>query len=331
MSKMKLSVAFGNYDRKRALIDGRAQIDGVDPAFMTLTPEEMFFRAFRHADFDVSELSLASYVVSIANGNNEYTALPIFLSRAFRHSSIYVTRSSGIKEPRSLRGKRIGIAEYQLTANVWARALLEDDFGVKPSEIIWVRGGMDSPMRPEKLKLSLPSDVKVEAVDEGETLNQLLIDGKIDGFIGPRAPRCFFDPNGKINRLFDNSIKTGLDYFDRTGIFPIMHVLGVRKKLLEDNPFLAQALNKAFIHAKQIAEAELADTSATKVTMPFVEDHLDLIKQTMGTDFWTYGVDTQNQKILETFLRHHHLQGLSKRLVKVEELFPQNALETFSL
>ena len=331
MSKMKLSVAFGNYDRTRALIDGRTQIDGVDPAFMTLTPEEMFFRAFRHIDFDVSELSLASYVVSIANCNNEYTALPIFLSRAFRHSSIYVTRSSGINEPKELRSKRIGIAEYQLTANVWARALLEDDYGVKPSEIIWVRGGMDSPMRPEKLKLSLPPDVKVEAVDEGETLNQLLIDGKIDGFIGPRAPRCFFDPNSKVVRLFDNSIKTGLDYFDRTGVFPIMHVLGVRKKLLEDNPFLAQALIKAFMHAKQIAEAELADTSATKVTMPFVEDHLDLIKRTMGTNFWTYGVDTQNQKVLETFLRHHHLQGLSKRLVKIEELFPQNALETFSL
>jgi 4,5-dihydroxyphthalate decarboxylase len=331
MSKMKLSVAFGNYDRTRALIDGRTQIDGVDPAFMTLTPEEMFFRAFRHIDFDVSELSLASYVVSIANCNNEYTALPIFLSRAFRHSSIYVTRSSGINEPKELRSKRIGIAEYQLTANVWARALLEDDYGVKPSEIIWVRGGMDSPMRPEKLKLSLPPDIKVEAVDEGETLNQLLIDGKIDGFIGPRAPRCFFDPNSKVVRLFDNSIKTGLDYFDRTGVFPIMHVLGVRKKLLEDNPFLAQALIKAFMHAKQIAEAELADTSATKVTMPFVEDHLDLIKRTMGTNFWTYGVDTQNQKVLETFLRHHHLQGLSKRLVKIEELFPQNALETFSL
>ncbi|MGB1921024.1 MAG: ABC transporter substrate-binding protein [Candidatus Puniceispirillaceae bacterium] len=331
MSKMRLSVAVGNYDRTRPLIDGRVLIDGVEPAYMTLSPEEMFFRAFRHADFDVSELSLASYVVSLGKGTNQYTALPIFLSRAFRHSSIYVTRESGIDNPAKLKGKRIGIAEYQLTANVWARALLEDDFDIRPSDVTWIRGGMDAPMRPEKLHLELPTDVQVEPVAEGETLNQLLIDCKIDGFIGPRAPRCFFDNGSNVVRLFDNSIATGLEYFSRTGIFPIMHVLGVRNTLLEDKPFLAQALIKAFTQAKYMAEAELADTSATKVTMPFVEDHLDAVKQTMGTDFWSYGIDEQNTKTLENFLDHHHRQGLSERLVGVSELFPQNALEAFSL
>ena len=230
-----------------------------------------------------------------------------------------------------MRGKRIGIAEYQLTANVWARALLEDDFGVSPSEIIWVRGGMDAPVRPEKLHLDLPSDVKVEAVKVGDTLNQLMKDGKIDGFIGPRAPKCFFEENSKIVRLFDDSVTVGLDYFGRTGIFPIMHVLGVRKPLLEQHPFLAQALIKAFGEAKDIAEAELADTSATKVTMPFVEDHLDRIKGIMGTSFWSYGLDDANRNTLQTFLDHHHRQGLSSRALAVDELFPVNAVEAYSL
>ena len=329
--KLSLSVAVGNYDRTRALIDGRVQIDGVSPVFMTLSPEEMFFRAFRHADFDVTELSLASHAVSLANGTNQYLALPIFLSRAFRHSSIYVTRQSSIQNPKQLMGKRIGIAEYQLTANVWARALLEDDFGISPSEICWVRGGMDEPARPEKLHLELPLDLTVDTAGKGETLNQLLIDGKIDGFIGPRAPRCFFEKNSNVVRLFDDPINVGLDYFKRTGIFPIMHVLGVKKDLLEQHRFLSQALFKAFHSAKEIAEHELADTSATKVTMPFVEDHLDRVKALMGSSFWTYGLDDSNRNTLQVFLDHHHKQGLSSKGLKAHDLFPKNSIESFSL
>ena len=329
--KLSLSVAVGNYDRTRALVDGRVQIDGVHPAIMTLSPEEMFFRAFRHADFDITELSLASYAVSLANGANKYVALPIFLSRAFRHSSIYVTHASGVQTPEQMRGKRIGIAEYQLTANVWARALLEDDYGVSPSEITWVRGGMDSPVRPEKLNLDLPKDVKVEAAEAGQTLNQLMKDGKIDGFIGPRAPKSFFEESSLIRRLFDEPVDTGLNYFKRTNIFPIMHVLGVKRELLEKHPFLSQALMKAFQSAKDIAEDELADTSATKVTMPFVEDQLERIKKTMGVNFWTYGLDRANRNVIESFLDHHHRQGLSKRLLAVDEMFPKNSIEGYSL
>ncbi|MGY9021839.1 MAG: ABC transporter substrate-binding protein [Rhodobacterales bacterium] len=327
---MPLSIAVGNYDRTRPLVDGRVQIDGVKPLFMTLTPEEMFFRAFRHADFDVTELSLASYAVSVAKEQNHYIALPIFLSRAFRHSSIYVTQLSNIKSPKDLKGKHIGIAEYQLTANVWVRALLEDEFGVKPSEIIWVRGGMDRPVRPEKLPLELPNDIKIQAAGNENTLNQMLLDGEIDGFIGPRAPKCFFEPGSKIKRLFDNSIDVGLEYFERTKIFPIMHVLGIRKRLWEEHPFLSQALCKAFITAKDIAEGELADTSATKVTMPFVEDHLDAIKEIMGNNFWSYGLDFFNRNALEVFLKHHYNQGLSKRELKVNDLFAPNSIETYS-
>src|SRR5690349_24220550 len=169
MSKLRLSLAIGNYDPARALFDGAVQTDGVDPVFMQLPPEEIFFRAFRTMDFDICELSMSSFTVKTAQGSNPYVGVPAFVSRAFRHNSIYV-RTDRIKKPEDLRGKRIGLPEYQLTAVVWARALLEDEFGVKPSDITWVRGGIAHPGRPEKIKLNLPKDVRLENAPEGKTI-----------------------------------------------------------------------------------------------------------------------------------------------------------------
>ncbi len=330
MGKLQLSIAIGDYDRNRALIDGRVQIDGVDPIFMALTPEEMFFRAFRHQDFDISEVSFASQVVSIAQDRPKYQALPIFLSRAFRHSAIYIRTDRGNEIPEQVRGRKIGIAEYQLSANVWARAILEDEYGVKPSDIHWVRGGMNSPGRPEKIAIKLPGDVKMTAAPEDKSLNDLLISGEIDGFIGPRSPKCFDDQISNVGRLFGNTVETASAYWKKTGIFPIMHLLGVRRELLEAHPFLAGALMKAFSASKASAEALLADTSATKVTMPFVEDHLSEAKKLMGDNFWSYGING-NEATINTFLDHHHRQGLSSRRVMIEELFPKNAAESYSL
>lgn len=186
MTRLPLSMAMGDYDRTRPIHDGRVQIDGVDPITQLLSPEEMFFRAFRHDAFDVSEISFSSYCVKLARGEASYVALPVFLSRAFRHTSVYIRTDRGIAGPQDLRGRRIGLAEYQLSANVWVRALLQDDFGVAPSDITWVRGGMDSPGRPEKIALRLPADVRLEQAPEGATLNAMLAAGEIDGFIGPR-------------------------------------------------------------------------------------------------------------------------------------------------
>ena len=330
MSKLKLSIAIGDYDRNRPLIDGRVQIDGVDPIFMTLSPEEMFFRAFRHQDFDISEVSFASQVVSLSQGTSRYQALPIFLSRAFRHSAIYIRTNCGIEKPADLKGRKIGIAEYQLSANVWARAILEDEYGVKPSDINWVRGGMNTAGRPEKLKVELPADISMSSAPGDRSLNELLISGEIDGFIGPRSPKCYDDRHPNIGRLFGNTVEVATQYWQKTGIFPIMHLLGVKREILEAHPFLAGALMKAFNQSKTMAEELLSDTSATKVTMPFVEDHLDAAKRLLGDNFWTYGLKG-NETTLETFLDHHHRQGLSKRKITVEELFPKNALESYSL
>lgn len=330
MTDLSLSLAMGNYDRTRALLDGRAKIDGVDPVPMLLSPEEMFFRAFRHQAFDISELSLSSYSISVAQGDAHYVAVPVFLSRAFRHTSVYIRTDKGIERPEDLKGRRIGIAEYQLTANVWVRGILEEDFGVKPSDIQWVRGGMDTPGRPEKIKLDLPSDVSITAAPEGATLNQMLIDGDIDGFIGPRWPRCYAEGHPNVGRLFSDSIGAAEDFYRRTQVFPIMHVLGVRRSLAEQHPWLPSALLKAFSEAKALAQEALSDTSATKVTMPFVEDTLNRAQALMGPNPWTYGVNG-NRHVLEKFLDYHVSQGLSPRRVEVEDLFHPSTLEAYSL
>lgn len=330
MTDLKLSVAMGNYDRTRPVVDGRVKIDGVDPIPMLLTPEEMFFRAFRHQAFDVSELSLSSYSISVARGDPHYVALPVFLSRAFRHTSVYIRTDRGIDRPENLKGKRIGIAEYQLSANVWVRGILEEDFGVKPSDVTWVRGGMDTPGRPEKIKVDLPSDVTVEAAPDGATLNAMLAEGEIDGFIGPRWPRCFAEGHPHVGRLFRDSVAAAEEYYSRTGIFPIMHVLGVRRTLAEAHPWLPGALFKAFSESKRLAQEALQDTAATKVTMPFVEDNLNRAQALMGADPWTYGV-ADNVHVLERFLHYHHAQGLSPRSVQVDELFHPSTHEAYSL
>jgi 4,5-dihydroxyphthalate decarboxylase len=328
MAKLNLSIAVGDYDRTRPLIDGSVQIDGVDPVYMTLSPEEIFFRAFRNAEFDVCELSLSSSTVTTAQGGFAYVGVPAFVSRAFRHTSIYV-RTDRIKKPEDLKGKKVGLPEYQLTANVWARSILEDDYGVKPADIHWIRAGIEDAGRPEKISIKLPANVKLEDGPPGKSSSQLLAEGTIDGFIAPRPPSLpKTTPN--IGWLFPDPTAAAKDYFKRTGIFPIMHLVGVRKTLAEQHPWLPGAVYKAFQESKAKALELLSDTSATKVALPFVEERLKEARDLMGEDFWSYGLKA-NRKTLETFLRHHHAQGLSSREVKPEELFHPGTHEAFSL
>lgn len=326
MKKISLSVAMGDYDRTRPLLDGRVLMDGVDPIYMTLAPEEMFFRAFRDQAFDIAELSFSSFVVKAAAGENDYVAIPVFLSRAFRHTSLYV-RTDRIKRPEDLKGRKVGLPEYQLTANVWARAILEDDYGVKPSDITWVRGGIDEPGRPEKIQLNLPENVHLIHAPEHKTISELLDRGEIDGFIGPRPPNKVALRNPNVGWLFPDPTATAKEYYQRTNVFPIMHLVGIRKELVEQHPWLPAAVYKAFEQAKQLALMHLSDTSATKVTLPFVEEQIKAAKDLMGEDYWSYGV-SPNRATLETFLRHHHRQGLSKRLMSVDDLFHPSTYET---
>ena len=329
MSKLELSVAVGDYDRTRALIDGSVAIDGVDPIFMTLVPEEIFFRAFRAAEFDICELSLSSYTVKTAQDNSPYIAVPAFVSRAFRHTAIYV-RTDRVKKPQDLKGRKVGLPEYQLTANVWARALLDDEYGVKPADIHWIRGGIEEPGRPEKLAIKLPPGVRLDNAPEGATISGLLEAGEIDGFIAPRPPTLVEKGHPHIGWLFPDPVAVAKDYFKRTGLFPIMHVIGIRRTLAEKHPWLPGAVFKAFEQAKAVGLEKLSDTSATKVTLPFVEEALKNARTLMGENYWSYGVE-QNRKVLDYFLGQHHAQGLSSRRVSVDELFHPGTYEAFKL
>ena len=329
MAKLELSVAVGDYDRTRALIDGSVAIDGVDPIYMTLGPEEIFFRAFRAAEFDICELSLSSYTVKTAQNNCPYIAVPAFVSRAFRHTAIYV-RTDRVKKPEDLKGRKVGLPEYQLTANVWARALLEDDYGVKPSDIHWIRGGIEEAGRPEKLAIKLPPGVRLDNAPDGATISGLLEAGEIDGFIAPRPPTLVEKGHPNIGWLFSDPVAVAKDYYKRTGLFPIMHLVGIRRTLAEKHPWLPGAVFKAFEQAKAVGMEKLSDTSATKVTLPFVEEALRNARALMGEDYWSYGVE-KNRKVLDYFLAQHHGQGLSSRRVAVDELFHPGTYEAFKL
>jgi 4,5-dihydroxyphthalate decarboxylase len=328
MNNLTLSIACGDYDRTRPLRDGRVQIDGVAPTFLALSPEEMFFRAMRHEAFDVSELSFSSYLIKHARGDCPYIAIPVFLSRAFRHTSLWV-RKDKIHHASELKGKRIGLPEYQLTANVWARALLQSDYGVHPRDVTWVRGGIDSPGRLEKIPVNLPSDVRVEDCTD-RTISDMLAAGEIEGFMAPRPPSAAARAHPNVGWLFDDPTIEAKAYYQRTGIFPIMHVVGVRKSLVAQHPWLPATLYKAFAESKRVGQEQLADTSATKVTLPFVEEQLAAAKALMGEDYWSYGVEP-NLRTLNAFVEHHHAQGLSVTKMDVNALFHPSTYESFKI
>jgi len=324
VSRLSLSIAMGDYDRTRALHDARVSIDGVDPVFMLLEPEEIFFRAFRHAEFDISELSLSSYCVKHSRGECPYVAVPVFLSRAFRHTAIYV-RTDRIRRGEDLKGRRIGVPEYQLTANVWARALLKDEHGVDARDVTWVRGGLEQPGRPEKIALALPPAIRIESAPEGRTISAMLEQGEIDAVISPRPPTGFGRvPN--VGWLYPDTVAAARDYHRRSGVYPIMHLLGLRRSLVERHPWLPVAVYKAFEQAKDLALEQLADPAAPKVSLPFLEEQVQAARAMFGPDPWPYGV-APNRHTLETFVRHHHAQGLSARELSVDELFHPATLE----
>lgn len=249
----------------------------------------------------------------------------MFPSRAFRHTSIYVRKDRGIDSPADLKGRRVGLPEYQLTANVWARALLEDEYGVKPSDIEWVRAGIEQPGRPEKIRLNLPGDVRLSDAPAGKTLSGMLAAGEIDGLIGPRIPSCF-GPENNVGWAFEDPRAVALEYYKRTRIFPIMHIVGIRRELVDSHPWLPATVAKAFGESKRICAERLSDTSATKVMLPFVEEQIYDTRHMMGEDYWSYGL-AANRHVLEIFLRHHHRQGLSPREVAPEELFHPSTFE----
>jgi 4,5-dihydroxyphthalate decarboxylase len=326
MSKLKLSMSVGNYDRTQALFDGRVQVEGCEVTAVPLEPEEAFHRAFRYGEFDITEISMSSHMMTTARGDNQYVAVPAFLSRVFRQSGIYVRTDRGIDRPQDLKGKRIGVPEYQITANVWIRGILEEEFGVRPSDIHWRRGGIEEAGRGERAPISLPPSIDLQQIPDDKTLSGMLEAGEIDGYIGARAPSCFLRGAPHVGRLFKNYIEDEKDYFRRTRIFPIMHMVGIRKSLVDQHPWLAVSVYKAFLKAKALAVHELNEICHLAVTLPWMVHHHNEAKALMGEDYWPYGLDA-NRHVIEKFAQYHYGQGLSVRQVAPEELFARSSLD----
>jgi 4,5-dihydroxyphthalate decarboxylase len=315
-----VTVACGNYDRTRAIKDGRVKIEGCDVTYLPLYPEEIFHRAFNFQEFDISELSFSSYIRTLANGNSEYVAIPAFVSRIFRHSGIYVRADSGIEKPEDLRGRRIGLPEYQITAVVWQRGMLQHEYGVHPSEIHWYTGGQEQAGRHERTPLAPIPGVEIQTIGEGKTLVNMLRDGELDALFTARAPSTFLAGEPHIRRLFANTRQAEQDYYRKTGLFPIMHLVGIKKHLVEQYPWLPASTYKAFCEAKDLAITDLHDVNALLVTLPWLEAEASETSRLMGKDFWKYGVN-ENLGDIEALLQYSFEQGLSKRKVAVEELF----------
>ena len=330
MSRLALTLGCWNYDRTRALMDGSVQPQGIDLNYLNMPVEETFFRMLRHQEFDAAEMSLSSYSVSLSRPGRPFVAIPVFPSRFFRHSCIYVNADAGIREPRDLIGKRVGNPEYQMTAPVWIRGILSDHFGVPVDSVTYCTGGEEEPGRGEKLKLDLPANIRVEPIGPTQTLSQMLLDGEIDALYTARMPSSFRTGGGRVRRLFENHVEVERQYFRDTGIFPIMHTVAIRRELYEANRWIAQSLYKAFVESQQRTYDDLADTAALKTMLPWANAHVEEARREMGDDFWPYGLD-RNRKALETFLRYHFEQGLSKRLLAPDELFAPEALEFFKI
>lgn len=329
MSKLKLSLACWNYDRTRSLLGGSIQPDGIDLNYLNLPVEETFFRMLRNREFDVAEMSLSSYTVSLFKGS-PFIAIPIFPSRFFRHSCIFVNADSGIKEPKDLIGKLVGNPEYQMTAPVWIRGVLSDEYGVPVNSVTYFTGGEEEPGRPEKLALDLPADIRVERIGADQTLSAMLASGEIDALYTARMPSSFHTGGGRVKRLFEDFMPVEQDYFRRTRIFPIMHTVVIRREIYEQNRWVAQSLTKAFCQAQQETYQDLSETAALKVMLPWLSAHVQETRREMGDDFWPYGFD-QNRQTLSTFLRYSFEQGLSKHLLQPEQLFAPETLETFKI
>jgi 4,5-dihydroxyphthalate decarboxylase len=325
-----MTMACWNYDRTRALADGRVQPDGIDLNYLTLPVEETFFRMLRHREFDAAEMSLSSYVVSLFTPERPFIAIPVFPSRFFRHSCIFVHAGSGIREPRDLVGKKVGTPEYQMTAPVWIRGILADEHGVPVNSVTYYTGGLESTGRSEKLKLDLPPDIRVKPIGPDQTLAAMLATGEIDALHTARMPSTFRNGSGTVKRLFDDFEPVERDYFKRTGIFPIMHTLVIRRELYEREPWVAQSLFKALCLAQRATYDDLSETAALKTMLPWLMAHLEETRREMGDDFWPYGLQ-RNRQTLATFLRYSHEQGLSKERLDPEQLFAPQTLESFKI
>lgn len=331
MARLPLTLAAANVDRIRALIDGRVQPEGIELTYLPLDAEEAFWRMTQFLEFDASEMSGTAYLIERSRPEPRFLALPVFTSRVFRHNAIYVPAASTLTRIEDLRGRRVGLPEYNLTACVWLRGLLQHDYGVLPHEIHWLVGGQEQPGRRERAESPRSANVRVDPIPPGETLNAMLERGELDALMAPRIPRSFAAGAGRIRRLLADPWSAEEDYYRRTGIFPIMHLIVVRQAVYERHPWIAQSLYKAFCAAKALCQQELYDATSLRVALPWALRELERARAVMRTtDLWPYGLEP-SRPTLEAMVQYHVEQGLIPSSLPLESLFAPATLDEFRI
>jgi 4,5-dihydroxyphthalate decarboxylase len=313
MNKLKLTLACGRYDRTQPLIDGRVEPEGVDLTFIPLRPGETFWRMLNHGEFDVSEMSLSSYTILRSEGDTRFIAIPVFPSRVFRHSAVYLRADSKIETPQDLKGKRIGVADYQMTAAVWVRGFLKSEYDVAPEDVTWVIGRPVRTIKP-------PSGIRIEAMPAETTLEAMLERGEIDALASVMIPKAL---GSTMRRLFREPRQVERAYYEKTGIFPIMHTFVLKTSLYEKNPWLAVSFYRAFSRARDIAYRTMYDTDALTVSLPWVIDEVEETRKIFGPQIWDYSIEG-SRPTLEALVSHLDEQRLTRRRMNVEELFVPN-------
>lgn len=325
---LDVSLATWDHDRVMALHEGRVTVPGVDLACTILPTSKLFPLAVQEARFDVTELSLSSYLLQVSRGTCAYTAIPAFVSRAFRHSGFFARTDAGLTGPADLAGRRVGVPEYQMTAALWMRGLLRDTYGVDSDGIHWRTGALEEGVRRERLDLALPKGMIVEPIQDGQTLVDLLLDGDIDGLLAPKPPTLFLEGDKRLVRLIPDFERAEQDYYRQTGFFPIMHLIAIRKTLADAHPWLAKAMLDAFTEARDLAVARIEAIwpgNANRLSIPWLLASMERTKRIMGPDYWSYGF-TANHAEIEAACRYSSEQHLAAREVTPEELFHPTVL-----
>jgi 4,5-dihydroxyphthalate decarboxylase len=324
MANLRLSLACGPYDRTQALRDGSVQVEGVELNYIAMQPAEIFWRMLQYKEFEISEMSMSNYVSIVGRGNAPFIAIPVFLSRVFRHGFIFINTEKGIEKPTDLIGKRAGVPEYSQTAAVYIRGLLEHEYAVKPSQIEWVQGRID------RLGQKLPDDVRLTQAPAESELSDMLERGEIDFLVTGNNPACFRRGAPNVRRLFPNYRELERDYYKRTKIYPIMHTVVIRKDIYERDPWVALSLYRAFSAAKQRCYQALLETGSPKATFGWLQAMIEEEQSIFGRDWFPYGIE-KNRSSLDALLQFNHEQGLLQRRIAIKELFAESTLREVPL
>jgi 4,5-dihydroxyphthalate decarboxylase len=329
MSQLHLTLACEDYDRTRPVKDGIVKPEGIELNYLVMSVEEIFWRMMKYEEFDASELSMGAFLTAASRGRRPFVAIPVFPSRTFRHRCIFVNTNSGVERVEDLRGKRMGVPEYSMTAAVWLRGMFQHKYGVSPSEIHWVQAGEEHPGRKDRVDFEMPAGVRMESRPD-TTLNALIESGDIAAMMSPRMPTCFLQGSPRVKRLFPDYRKAEMEYFKKTGLFPIMHVLVIKRAIYEKEPWVAQALYKAFCEAKDICMRDLYDTNILRVSLPWTSAEYEDTRDLMTGDYWPYGLEP-NRANLETLHGYLLEQGLIKQRLNLDELFAKETVEAFKI